>query len=143
MWGVGLVVFRPSPLMITFLDVGQGDATLIEYPNGKVVLVDTGSGRYPDAGRQVIAPYLAYRGINHIDAIVITHYDFDHYGGLKSLSEAVDIGHIIDNGNAPYRNRLLPWISDVTQFTSISQFDHIHIDSNVSVNCLSPASGIP
>ncbi len=134
---------RPSPLMITFLDVGQGDATLIEYPNGKVVLVDTGAGRYPDAGRQVIAPYLAYRGIDRIDAIVITHYDFDHYGGLKSLSEAVDIGHIIDNGNAPYRNRLLPWLSDVTQFTSISQFDRLHIDSDVSVKCLSPASGIP
>ncbi len=71
-------------LRFTFLDVGQGSATLIEFPSGTLVLVDGGgSSRISsDVGERVIAPYLWNRGINKLDAVAITHPDADHYNGL-------------------------------------------------------------
>jgi competence protein ComEC len=131
---------QPAQLVITILDVGQGDATLIECPNGKTILIDSGSGLYPDAGRNIIGPYLAYRGINRIDVVVITHYDFDHYGGLKSLSEIVEISQIIDNGNLEKHEKIKSWIPTIKDIKPIHQFDTLQIDPSVKITCLSPFS---
>ena len=68
---------------VTFLDVGQGDSTVIELPDGQTVLIDGGS-RYEnfDMGRAIVAPFLWNRGIRHIDYVVGTHQQVDHVGGL-------------------------------------------------------------
>src|SRR5437763_17211703 len=76
-------------LRITFLDVGQGDALVLESPSGKVLVVDTG-GLLPDGddqGRRVVAPFLRYRGIGRIDALLLTHADAHHTGGATTLTE--------------------------------------------------------
>lgn len=69
---------------IFYLDVGQGSATLLEYPSGFRVLIDGGGSSFTatTVGEQVIAPFLWKKGIRKIDAIAITHPDADHYNGL-------------------------------------------------------------
>lgn len=73
----------PETTRVDFIDVGQGDATLVEAPDGTTVLVDGGGrpvGR--DPGLTEVVPYLRHRGIDQLDAVVVTHPDYDHYGGL-------------------------------------------------------------
>lgn len=72
-------------LRVTFLDVGQGDATLIETPDGLVAVVDAGRARPADRGRTVVEPALRARGIREIDLLVASHADADHIGGLPHL----------------------------------------------------------
>ncbi|MEK7764556.1 MAG: DNA internalization-related competence protein ComEC/Rec2 [Nitrospirota bacterium] len=68
---------------VTFLDVGQGDSTVIEFPDGQVLLIDGGTTyeRF-DMGRGVVAPFLWNRGIDAIDQVIGTHPQLDHVGGL-------------------------------------------------------------
>lgn len=69
---------------ISYLDVGQGSATFLEYPHGLRVLIDGGGSSFSTTtvGERVIAPFLWSKGIRKIDAIIITHPDADHYNGL-------------------------------------------------------------
>jgi competence protein ComEC len=71
---------------VTFLDVGQGDSTVVELPDGQVVLIDGGATyeRF-DMGRAVVAPFLWNRGIHAIDQVIGTHPQLDHVGGLAWL----------------------------------------------------------
>jgi len=85
----------PNEMKVTFLDVDQGDSTLIECPNGKTILIDTGQ-RHAES---VLMPVLRYKGIQKIDLIIITHFDSDHYGSLPQLMKEIPISTIIDNGN--------------------------------------------
>ncbi len=74
-------------LRVAVLDVGQGDAIAIEFPDGRAALVDAGAGgpsRF-DMGERVIAPYLWNRGIRRLAAVVETHGDLDHAGGIPSV----------------------------------------------------------
>jgi competence protein ComEC len=85
----------PSGMTVTFLDVGQGDATVIEYPDGKVLLIDAGArSAYSDAGRRVIVPFLKRKGITHLDAFVLTHDHNDHTGGARSVIESIPVEKI-------------------------------------------------
>jgi competence protein ComEC len=72
-------------LRVTFLSVGQGDATVIEFPGSSVMVVDGGGLYGLDAGERVVAPQLWRRRIGRVDIVVMTHPDFDHYGGLEYL----------------------------------------------------------
>lgn len=74
-------------LRISFLDVGQGDSILIEFPHGKKMLVDAGglSASSFDIGERVLLPTLLGRGVTHLDYMVLTHPHPDHFGGMKSL----------------------------------------------------------
>lgn len=79
---------------ITFIDVGQGDSILLETPTGKNFLFDTGNGgKKNDAGNRII-PFLRQSGINSLDAVIITHPDADHFGGLSKLIEDFPIAEI-------------------------------------------------
>jgi competence protein ComEC len=82
-------VLRPPDgrLRVSVLDVGQGDAIVLEGPDGRTVLVDAGpGGPYRlDAGERVIAPFLWNRGILRLDAALVTHDDVDHAGGMGAI----------------------------------------------------------
>lgn len=84
-------------LRVAFLDVGQGDAAVVEFPNGETIVVDAGprtSGF--DAGERIVAPYLRRRGINNIDAIITTHPHADHLGGVPFLLKNFSVKKTID-----------------------------------------------
>jgi competence protein ComEC len=80
--------FGDGLLHLTMMDVGQGDAMLVTFPDGKTLLVDTGgvslSGEF-DIGDRVLGPALRARGIARLDYLAITHGDPDHIGGAASI----------------------------------------------------------
>lgn len=80
---------HPNELRITFLSVGQGDSAVVELPGGEVMVVDGGGqgGGTFDVGERVVAPFLWSRRIASIDRLVVTHPQYDHYGGLGYLAE--------------------------------------------------------
>ncbi len=84
---------------VTFLDVGQGDATVIELPDGQTVLID-GGAHYDtvDMGRAVVGPYLWDRGIRRLDHVIATHPQLDHVGGLAWVLDAFPVGAYWSNG---------------------------------------------
>lgn len=73
----------------TFLDVGQGNAVVVELPRGKTILIDGGGAASPrfNVGERLIAPYLWKRGISTLDAVVISHPHADHWNGLPFILE--------------------------------------------------------
>lgn len=88
-------------LRVTFLDVGQGDSILVEFPAGRKMLVDAGGLRHDDRfdiGRQVIAPFLWRKKIRRIDFLVLTHPDPDHLNGLPFIASQFAIGEFWHNG---------------------------------------------
>lgn len=76
-------------LVVRFLDVGQGDASLIEFPDGKTMLIDT-----PDGGASTVNAALSQDGRSGVDWLVATHPDADHIGGLDSVIQANSIGSV-------------------------------------------------
>jgi competence protein ComEC len=79
-------------LRCTFLSVGHGTATVLELPGRQTILYDAGSLGSPDATAQIISSYLWRRGINRIDAIVLSHADIDHYNAVPGLLERFPVG---------------------------------------------------
>ncbi len=93
---------------VTFLNVGQGDSIVVELSTGEVYLFDCGSSR-KKAGEYVLVPYLKYRGIQHIDAVFVSHPDEDHCNGVEELfalgwEEGISVGQLV-----------LPWFADTMQ----------------------------
>ena len=84
-------------LRIDFLDVGQGDAALIEFPSGESYVVDAGPKTLSyDAGEKVVGPFLRRHRISHIDAIVVTHPHSDHLGGVPYLLRNFEVSEVVD-----------------------------------------------
>ncbi len=84
---------------VTFLDVGQGDACVMELPDGQTVLVDAGARHDTlDMGRAVVGPYLWERGITRLDHVIATHPQMDHVGGLAWVVRSFDVGRYWSNG---------------------------------------------
>lgn len=86
------VYFLPKDLKVYFVDVGQGDCTLLVTPQNKTVLIDGGGSLTEnfDVGKKTLLPYLLDRGFTSIDYVMISHFDQDHvrwiingYGGIK------------------------------------------------------------
>lgn len=83
---------------VSFINVGQGDSTLIRDRN-KTYLIDTGGLTYTDLATNNLIPFFKKNRIYSIDAVILTHYDFDHYGALESLKENFSIKDIYDYNN--------------------------------------------
>lgn len=97
---------------VTFLDVGQGDAAVIEGPRGFVAVVDAGgamTGTF-DPGARVVEPYLRRRGVNRIDLMILSHPHPDHMNGLFHLLDRFPVRRLWlsgDRGGNPEFDRLV------------------------------------
>ena len=83
----------PGEFTVTFLDVGQGDATLVQSPGGSAALVDGGP---PEAD---VAADLGARGITRLALVVLTHAQEDHQGGLEAVLSRFPVDVLLDGGN--------------------------------------------
>lgn len=80
---------------VSFVNVGQGDCTLIRH-HQKTILIDTGGLTYNDIANGTLIPYLRKKRIYKIDAVFITHYDYDHYGALENLQKEYNVANVYD-----------------------------------------------
>ena len=90
--GAGARPVAPRQFTVTALDIGQGDATLLQVPGGAAVLVDGGA---PGMG---VAARLHEHGVRSLDAVVLTHAQEDHQGGLAEVLEEFPVRMLLDGG---------------------------------------------
>ncbi len=83
----------PGRLTVRFLDVGQGDATLIQHPDGTAVLFDGGP---PEGG---VARLLRRAGVRRLTVVVATHASRDHHGGLVEVLRRFPVDVVLDGGD--------------------------------------------
>jgi competence protein ComEC len=106
-WGVALVVGwaavgllaalarpRGEQLECTFLSVGHGTAVVVELPGGQTLLYDAGRLGSPAGAARIVSGFLWSRGITHLDAVVISHADLDHYNAVPALVEQFSVGAV-------------------------------------------------
>jgi len=103
-----LLVIYPFPasvreLTVTFLDVGQGDSVLVEFPGRAKMLVDGGGipvGTF-DVGENVVSPFLWDKGIRRLDLLVLTHAHPDHFFGLEAVAGNFRLGEFWESSVPP------------------------------------------
>jgi len=81
-------------LACTFLAVGHGCATVVELPGGGTIVYDAGSLGSPHGATRSIAGCLWQQGITHVDAVVLSHADADHYNALPGLLRRFSVGAV-------------------------------------------------
>jgi competence protein ComEC len=84
----------PPRLVCTFIAVGHGTSVLLEFPRGKSLLYDAGRLGLPATAGRPIASVLWSRGISHLDALVISHADADHFNAVPYLLDRFSVGRI-------------------------------------------------
>lgn len=131
-------------LNIHFIDVGQGDCTIIRTPSGKNIIIDGGEGNSEkyDYGRNVLFPYLLDRRIKKIDYIIISHADSDHIGGLMYILEKMDVKKVLI-GRQPETSSQLEELIKIVDKKKIKMYilkndDEIKIEKNVKIEVLCP-----
>lgn len=129
-----------ADLKVHFIDVGQGDAILIQHSEGDTVLID-GGDRYYSVEKKLLT-YLAEAGVEGIDAIIATHPHADHIGGLGTVIKEYPVGIIYDSGmphtSKTYENYLLVIDEKGIPFKTPKRGDTIDLE-NLSFNIIHPA----
>ncbi len=92
---LGISNLKNKCFKINFLDVSQGDSTLITTKEGSTILVDGGDNENYDYGENVVLPYLLKHKVNKLDYVLVSHFDSDHSGGLLSIIENLKVENII------------------------------------------------
>ena len=103
---------RGRLLEVITLDVGQGDASVVRFPDDRTILIDGGIQRVYydekrqrmvdyDVGERIIEPYLDFHGIRKLDMVVLTHPDADHGGGLGYILRNFEVDRIIGISDLP------------------------------------------
>jgi competence protein ComEC len=88
---------KHDKVTVTFLDVGQGDAAVIQTPNGETILVDAGPiTQTYNAGEKIVVPFLRRKGIATIDAAITSHPHADHLGGMPYVIKHLKVKSTID-----------------------------------------------
>ena len=77
-------------LQISYLDVGQGDASFLLLPDGKTILIDAGN---PENGQEIIQ-YIQDTGTDTLDYVIATHPHADHIGGMAEVIQAFDVKNV-------------------------------------------------
>jgi competence protein ComEC len=103
-------------LVVSFLDVGQGDAAVVELPGGETWLIDAGGlpfaadpERLALPGERALLPYLRERRIDRIELVVLSHPHPDHYAGLAALADELEIDEVWAAAPHPERPEPLPY----------------------------------
>lgn len=140
--GVQQIEAKPhEDLEITFFDIGQGDATFITFQNGQQMLIDCAiDARILESlGRAM--PFYDW----HLDYLVITHPDLDHYGGCVDVMDRFDIGTIVYTGET----KKGPFFEEFDAVLKQQPAEYMHADgqtltiASTTIELLSPLSDHP
>ena len=135
-------------MIIYFIDVGQGDSTLIRTAKNKTILIDGGGSENSsfDVGEKTLLPYLLDRKITVLDYVVISHFDTDHCGGILYLMEHLKVKNIIiskqgkESGNYnKFKNIVLDKGISVI---FVKKGDKIKIDNETYMDILFPGNNL-
>lgn len=125
-------------LKIYFVDIGQGDSTVIKTPNGKNIIIDGGEEN------NIILPYLLDREIIKIDYLIVSHFDSDHVEGLFSIMENIKVEKAIigkqfeDSKN--YKTFLEIAKKKKIDILVVEAGNKINIENNINIEVLWPCS---
>ncbi len=146
------VLRPPSALIVTVLDVGQGDAILIQSPSGRAVLMDGGGNAGEDrigwdVGLMRVVPALRRAGVRRLDAVILSHPHDDHVGGLAAVLENFPVGLVLDAGvihPAPAYARLMN-IAEARRVPRRNAMEGVRIDlgAGVGLTVLHPPDPAP
>jgi competence protein ComEC len=146
-----LLIFYPfssavKNFTVTFIDVGQGDSLLVEFPGAKKMLIDGGGlpvGTF-DIGESVVSPFLWNKGIKKIDTLVLTHAHPDHLNGLTAVARNFRIGEFWEVGSPPQDEKyadLKKTLLTVPQKRVVEGF--VFREGLVTIEALFPKADIP
>jgi beta-lactamase superfamily II metal-dependent hydrolase len=132
----GTIITPIEEMEVHYIDVGQGDSTLIITPEGKTILIDGGK---ESEGDTVLA-YLADYGIDTIDLMVATHPDADHIGGLVPVLENLDVKKVVDSGKTHTTQTYLDYLNLIDQknipMEIAKEGSLLNVDSNLKIEVL-------
>jgi beta-lactamase superfamily II metal-dependent hydrolase len=132
-----------SNLILNCLDVGHGQAIIVQLPHNKNLLFDAGSLHKEDAGRRIIIPFLRSQAISKLDAIIISHNDIDHINAIpevvsdvKTTSIYANDDFLTDSENTGAPKLLYDYLKGLK--LDIQNFDKLQIDSGAGIKILWP-----
>ncbi len=138
---------RTPVLEVTFFDVGQGDAVLLQTPGGNHYLYDVGAwSPGSDSAERTILPELKAMGIRRLDGVILSHPHADHIGGIVSLMHHIPIDTIYQSP-VPYDTRLYHRYMSLAVEMGIpvrllATGDVIDTDRSMPILVLAPSAGI-
>lgn len=135
----------PQNLKIHFIDVGQGDSTLIVTPQNKTILIDGGgSSSEFDVGKNTLVPYILDRGFPQIDIIIISHFDQDHVGGIMTVLQELKVKKVYISKQVEKSENYEKFL-DIVSNKKIKVYEvvsgnKIHIEKNLYIDILWPTN---
>ena len=137
--------FLKNGVEIYFLDVGQGDSTIIRTAKNKTIVIDGGEGEKSgfDYGKNVLFPFLINKGVRKIDFLIFSHFDSDHCGGLIYLLENIKVEKILI-GKQFEKNENLEYIVNLAnkkhvKIIELQAGNKINIEKESSLEILWPS----
>lgn len=139
-----LPIIPTNQLVISFIDVGQGDSMLIQTPSHKTILIDGGgseTGSF-DVGEKTLIPYLSDKGIMKIDYMIFSHFDSDHCQGLLCVMERLKVKNAIIGKQGEKSNNYMQFLKIAKQrnikVVVVQAGNHITIDKQCYLSILFP-----
>ena len=128
-------------LRFHFIDVGQGDSSLIITPKGKTILIDAGD----EAHAKKVVSYIREQGIEKLDLVIATHPDADHIGGMDKVIKNFDIDVFampdVSAKTNQYKQIQRELKAKKMRATRLYQGDEVQIDDDIDFEILSPVKG--
>ena len=129
-------------LEFDFIDVGQGDCSLILTPKHKSILIDGGNNIDFDNGQKTILPILINKHIKQIDYLIISHFDSDHVGGLFTILKEYKVKQVIISKQAQYSDNFKLFMQIINnkqiQTTIVDKGTKIDVEKNIYIDFLWP-----
>ncbi len=116
---------RGQELKVIFLDIGQGDSTLIKFPEGQNMLIDTGPNYLTN---QKLEKELSFFN-EKIDLLLLTHPDLDHVGGTEEILNTGKVKMLIESSESSYSTKYFNYNTDVSYVNTKNyfSFDYLNI----------------
>ena len=132
-------------MVCTFVDVGHGTSVLVQFPDGKNLLYDCGSFSSSRYGHQNVSGVLWEANIVHLDAVVLSHGDVDHFNAMPGICERFSIGVVyVSPQMLKSESESVAVVMQAIEKQGIpikvitSDFEACHDDGSVAIEVLSP-----